>query len=96
MRFCSMTTIKALVPPERLLVLSLEKGFGWEEICIFLERDIPDTPYPRINSMSEFHEAAEMIVAPGVRKATTILASSAMGIIGVVAWYFSDLWLKRS
>ncbi|TQN71931.1 hypothetical protein CSHISOI_03604, partial [Colletotrichum shisoi] len=61
-----MESVKSLVPPERLLVLNLEKGFGWEEICGFLKRDVPDEPYPRINAMADFHVAAEMVVCDGV------------------------------
>lgn len=85
---CSVAEVKALVPPERLLILSLEKGFGWNEICDFLDCKVPDSPYPRINAMSEFHVAAEMVVAPARRRATGILVSSAVAVLGIgIFWW---------
>ncbi|HTU86281.1 MAG TPA: sulfotransferase [Solirubrobacteraceae bacterium] len=35
------------IPEERLLVWSV--GDGWEPLCRFLEVDVPDTPFPRLN-----------------------------------------------
>ncbi|KAF6827845.1 hypothetical protein CPLU01_08864 [Colletotrichum plurivorum] len=86
-----LESVKALVPPERLLVLNLEKGFGWEEICAFLGRDVPDEPYPRINAMADFHVAAEMVVSPAIKKTIRILTSSAVAVAGIGFWY----WQRR-
>ncbi|KAK6224299.1 hypothetical protein QIS74_02626 [Colletotrichum tabaci] len=86
-----MESVKSLVPPERLLVLNLEKGFGWEEICGFLQRDVPDEPYPRINAMADFHVAAEMVVSPAIKKTVRILTSTAVAIAGIGFWY----WQRR-
>jgi hypothetical protein len=46
---------KAL-PPERLLVFDVAQG--WAPLCEFLDLPIPDTPFPRTNSTSEFQERA--------------------------------------
>jgi len=35
--------------PDNLLVLNLEKNHGWKELCVFLEKPIPDRPFPRAN-----------------------------------------------
>ncbi len=35
------------ISPDRLLVWSV--GDGWEPLCRFLEVDVPDTPFPRLN-----------------------------------------------
>ena len=40
------------VPKEQLLVI--EPGDGWSPLCEFLEVDIPDVDYPRINSKDDF------------------------------------------
>lgn len=84
----SLESVKAIVPSDKLLVLNLEKGFGWEEICTFLGKDVPEEPYPRINAMSDFHVAAEMVVSPAIKKTMRIITSSAVAIAGVGIWYW--------
>jgi hypothetical protein len=41
------------IPPERLLVFDVRKG--WEPLCTFLAVPAPQTPFPRENSTAEFH-----------------------------------------
>jgi hypothetical protein len=40
--------------PEDLLVYDV--GSGWEPLCAFFDRPIPDTPFPRSNSTAEFRQ----------------------------------------
>lgn len=40
------------IPKERLLVY--RPGDGWEPLCRFLERDVPETDFPRLNDTAEF------------------------------------------
>jgi hypothetical protein len=47
-------TVKATVPPDRLLVF--EAGDGWEPLCAFLGVPVPDEPYPRLNDTASFQE----------------------------------------
>ena len=42
------------LPADRLLVHRASDG--WGPLCTFLERDIPDEPYPRSNSRQEFFD----------------------------------------
>jgi hypothetical protein len=49
--------VQAVIPPERLLVHHL--GDGWEPLCRFLGRPVPDMPYPRSNSAAEFNARRE-------------------------------------
>ncbi|KAI6849851.1 hypothetical protein KC332_g2641 [Hortaea werneckii] len=42
---CAM--IRGMVPPERLLEWSVEDG--WEPICKFLGKPVPQEPFPRVN-----------------------------------------------
>ena len=35
------------VDPERLLVYDVKQG--WEPLCVFLAREVPDEPFPRLN-----------------------------------------------
>lgn len=39
--------------PNDLLVLDLAKGDGWEKLCVFLGKDIPNIPFPHANKASE-------------------------------------------
>ena len=36
--------------PDDLLVIDITKGEGWEKLCPFLGKDIPDEPFPRSNT----------------------------------------------
>ena len=42
------------IDPDRLLTYNVREG--WEPLCQFLDKPIPDTPFPRINSREEFEE----------------------------------------
>ncbi|KAI8076181.1 P-loop containing nucleoside triphosphate hydrolase protein [Thamnidium elegans] len=44
--------VKLQVPKDQLLVMEL--GEGWENLCKFLNKDVPSIPYPRTNSTSDF------------------------------------------
>jgi len=42
------------VPRGKLLVI--EPGDGWAPLCEFLEVDVPENDYPRINSTEDFQK----------------------------------------
>jgi hypothetical protein len=44
--------VKQAVPSEGLLVYEIAEG--WEPLCRFLDRPIPDGLFPRVNSTDEF------------------------------------------
>jgi hypothetical protein len=44
--------VREAIPAERLLVY--EPGDGWEPLCAFLERPVPETDFPRLNDTAEF------------------------------------------
>ena len=44
--------VKDEVPADRLLVF--QSSQGWEPLCDFLSVDVPDEPYPRVNSTDDF------------------------------------------
>ncbi|KAJ9199299.1 hypothetical protein DTO166G4_9112 [Paecilomyces variotii] len=45
--------VRSLVPPERLLEYNINDG--WGPLCEFLGEEVPDTPFPRGNDMSNFY-----------------------------------------
>jgi hypothetical protein len=44
--------VKASVPADRLLVF--EASEGWQPLCEFLGKEVPDEDYPRVNTRDEF------------------------------------------
>jgi hypothetical protein len=44
------------IPQDRLLVWSV--GEGWEPLCRFLEVEVPDTPFPRLNDSRMYIDRA--------------------------------------
>ena len=44
--------VKATVPAHRLLVYDVAEG--WEPLCRFLGRPVPDTPFPQVNTTEQF------------------------------------------
>jgi len=51
----SIAEVQAAFPAERLLTYRL--GDGWEPLCRFLGKPVPDIPYPQSNSSEEFRAA---------------------------------------
>jgi hypothetical protein len=45
--------VKAAFGADRLLIHTL--GDGWDNLCRFLHKPVPDTPFPRSNSAAEFN-----------------------------------------
>ncbi|PKS08083.1 hypothetical protein jhhlp_005358 [Lomentospora prolificans] len=80
---------KSLVPDDRLLIVKLEDGLGWDEICPFLGHPIPDTPYPRGNAPGEFKKLIEGLFLPRIKRALGILASGIIvPVLSVGLWYY--------
>ena len=50
--------VRATIPPSRLLVYQV--GDGWEPLCRFLGRPVPQAPFPATNSTEEFREHFKM------------------------------------
>jgi hypothetical protein len=46
--------VRAAIPAERLLVFDVAQG--WEPLCAFLDRPVPNSPFPRRNDRTEFWE----------------------------------------
>ncbi|KAH3223903.1 hypothetical protein KXV81_000845 [Aspergillus fumigatus] len=51
--------VKNTVPKDRLLVIKLEDGLGWDQICPFLGVPIPEEKYPRGNDAGNFKGLVE-------------------------------------
>ena len=49
----NITDVQTAFGEDRLLTFTI--GDGWEPLCRFLEKPIPDAPFPRMNSSDEFN-----------------------------------------
>lgn len=49
---------------DRLLVMELGVD-GWEKLCAFLGKEVPDEPYPKSNSRQEFEEMMRLFIQDG-------------------------------
>jgi hypothetical protein len=70
--------VKATVPPERLLMYSVDHG--WKPLCDFLGAPAPSTPFPNVNDRADFQKrlAALRYAAYGV------IAGGALLLAGLV------------
>lgn len=51
--------VKATIPADQLLVYDIKEG--WAPLCAFLDRPVPDAPFPRTNDRSEFWALIESL-----------------------------------
>jgi hypothetical protein len=50
--------------PDKLLIVCWESGDGWQELCEFLGRPLPDIPFPHSNKTPNFWNGLERRVRP--------------------------------
>ncbi|KAL5362709.1 P-loop containing nucleoside triphosphate hydrolase protein [Aspergillus floccosus] len=83
-------TIKGKLPKDRLLVVKLEDGLGWEQICPFLGLPIPEQKYPRGNDPDTFKKIVEDYLQPRVTAAMLKLGTvvTTVGITGFLGWRY--------
>ena len=56
--------VKKKVPNEKLLIFEVKSG--WEPLCQFLDRPIPDSPFPQSNSQAEFNRKLDLLFLEGI------------------------------
>lgn len=78
------------VPPEKLLVF--EPKQGWEPLCKFLNRPVPDQPFPHVNDTASFNK---MLMFIKLRTAFFTYVVPAVGV-AVVASVTAALLKRRS
>ncbi|KAI1324217.1 hypothetical protein F5Y16DRAFT_312138 [Xylariaceae sp. FL0255] len=79
--------IRELVPPEQRL--EFKPGDGWEPLCAFLGKEVPDVPFPHENDRQTHHnqtrEVSNTVVWKSVYKMAQVLLPVA--VAGCSAWY---------
>ena len=74
--------VKRVTPKDRLLVFGL--GEGWEPLCKFLDKEVPDMPFPRVNEMVAAQAMIKLYIAEVYRRKMVKLARQVAPIVGVV------------
>jgi hypothetical protein len=69
--------VKAAVPPERLLIYSVDQG--WGPLCAFLDLPAPQSPFPHVNDRAEIQATIGLINL----SAFGIIAGGAVGLAGL-------------
>jgi hypothetical protein len=57
--------VKRVTPSERLLLFRLEDG--WEPLCIFLGKKVPNIPFPKVNETAAIKEKIDLYLAEGYK-----------------------------
>lgn len=73
--------IRGAVESERLLEWRVQDG--WEPLCRFLEKDVPDVEFPQGNSPDAMLEKGERIRAEARRKANVNLGGVVVFLAGI-------------
>jgi len=85
--------VRELVPDETGRRLEYKLGSGWEPLCAFLGRPVPDVPFPRVNENEEFTRGNEREYRVTVRKAWAAikpwaLTAVSVGVVVVAVKYY--------
>jgi Sulfotransferase domain len=80
--------VRRITPKERILEYKMDSG--WAPLCEFLGKEVPDTPFPRVNDAQALNEIVIAIVKKGI---INIVKKSAVYVMPVVlvsvGWYFT-------
>jgi hypothetical protein len=83
-----------LVPKERLLNYKL--GSGWQDLCDFLGKEVPDEPFPRLNERNEMKIWMERIqkreLMKGLKALSGYLVIPAVALCAAAAYKAWPLW----
>ncbi|KAF4495702.1 efflux pump antibiotic resistance [Fusarium agapanthi] len=74
--------VRDAVPEDKRLEYSL--GDGWEPLCEFLGKDIPDVEFPRVNDRKAFGENMERLMAKLMRDSMGVLGPYLVAVLVVL------------
>ena len=86
--------IRRITPPGRLLEYKL--GSGWQPLCSFLGRDVPDVPFPRVNESAMLERQLKIVGMKAIKRslanvgfvagALVALGAGVYWAVGRAAW----------
>lgn len=89
--------VRARARPGQLLEYKL--GDGWEPLCEFLGKPVPDMPFPNVNDSAMFHDIGHTAIKKGLVGLFTSLAVFGGGLAAVTAVamnYGAKDWLSAN
>ena len=60
--------VKATAPPDQLVIIDITAGEGWEPLCRFLNRPIPEVPLPKLNDSAAVAANGEFLFLDSYRE----------------------------
>lgn len=81
--------VRRVTPKERLLEYRL--GDGWEPLCRFLGKEVPDVPFPKVNDAEVHSEQLKVIMMRGFRN----MLGRAVRVLGPLAVIAVAWWVAR-
>lgn len=84
------TYVKRVTPPERLLLFKPEQG--WEPLCKFLGKPVPECSFPNVNDAEVLNEKISLYIAEGMRRGLIEIAKTAVSVavllLSAVVWSY--------
>ncbi|KAK3709597.1 hypothetical protein LTR37_010818 [Vermiconidia calcicola] len=80
--------VKKVTPEDRLLIFKLEDG--WEPLCRFLGKPVPEVPFPRFNETEAVQEKINLYITQSYKRSILKFAKQAMP--AVIALVAAALW----
>lgn len=81
--------IKRVVPKDRLLLFKLDDG--WEPLCKFLDKPVPDVPFPRVNETLAVQEKINVYISQSYKRIAIRFAKQAIPVVVLasagLAWW---------
>ena len=79
--------VRKVCPAERLLEFKL--GSGWEPLCEFLGKKVPDVPYPNVNDKEMFVGFHKAILDRATLWAAqmVLVYAAPIAVLAGAAWY---------
>ena len=74
--------IKRITPKERLLLFQLDQG--WEPLCKFLDKPIPDVPFPKVNETTAVQEKINLYIAQSYKRTLVNFLRRAVPVVVVL------------
>ena len=81
--------VRRVTPPARLLNFKLEDG--WEPLCAFVGRLIPDIDFPRVNESAALGEKVRLIAVKGIKNAMRAHAMVFFSVIAIAYTVFCPI-----